>query len=478
MNTLSQGSMIYPKLLFRIMILSIIINAEIGYTQINNDHEIIATLKKDISFLASDSLMGRESGTIYERMAADYIIQRFQECGLNPLPGMDSWEHVFIYYNDFEVKKTDMQPDTFVNSAGYLYPIRYSASGKASGRFQAINPYDSMPSDLSGKIAAFRPWHQNDSARLDRGLVPDLYLTLREVESRGAEAVVLYSYPGEPIDYNHWMCPGNDTLSIPVFFLNYATYPGFFNSWKQEFDFSVWVSRMRPDTAMNIVGYLNRNAEKTVVIGAHYDHIGMGYFGSRSEFLPDIHNGADDNASGVATIIELARFLSSCDSLRHNYLFVAFGAEEKGLIGSRFFSGSQAFNDLDIHYMINFDMVGRMKKLRDKTIVMGTGTSKLFEPMLLDYPYKGRLCLFSSAWEGSDHVWFEQRKIPFLYFTTGLHSDYHKFSDDTRKINFKGMVRVLELSEYMILRLDKIADINYDVPEKVNMIRYLSVFLP
>ncbi|HRG66516.1 MAG TPA: M20/M25/M40 family metallo-hydrolase, partial [Saprospiraceae bacterium] len=180
-------------------------------------------------------------------------------------------------------------------------------------------------------------------------------------------------------------------------------------------------------------------AKKTVVIGAQFDHLGYGKEGSLYTGAPAIHNGADDNASGVAMMIYLAETLKKSKLKNNNYLFIAFSGEEKGLWGSNYFVNHPTLQLADMNYMINMDMVGRLNPER-QLAVNGTGTSPAFEEVLTAANKSGlKLKLSASGVGPSDHTSFYLQNMPVLAFFTGQHEDYHKPSDDIHLLNFSGM---------------------------------------
>lgn len=197
-------------------------------------------------------------------------------------------------------------------------------------------------------------------------------------------------------------------------------------------------------TGNNVIGYIDNKAETTIIIGAHYDHLGYG--GEGSLFRGDdkaVHNGADDNASGVAIMLNLAdrlnvRNLNAEIKDKNNYLFMAFSGEEMGLLGSNYFSKNPTIDAESINYMINMDMVGRMKA--DSTLaVYGVGTSPIFKQTIKANNEKFRLVENESGVGPSDHTSFYLIDVPVLHFFTGQHEDYHKPSDDADKLNYEGM---------------------------------------
>ncbi|HPS83126.1 MAG TPA: M20/M25/M40 family metallo-hydrolase, partial [Bacteroidales bacterium] len=199
----------------------------------------------------------------------------------------------------------------------------------------------------------------------------------------------------------------------------------------------------------------------TIVFGAHYDHLGFGKSGSLSTDSA-VHNGADDNASGTALMIELARILNESGINNHNYLFVAFGAEEKGLLGSKAFLNQKIIADSSIMAMLNFDMVGRMDTAEPKLNILGTGTAAEWDS-LITTASSGPVTVkkSESGTAGSDQMSFYLKNIPVLFFITGMHEDYHKPSDDAEKINREGMADVLLIALQITSKLDSMQDLNF-----------------
>ncbi|WP_411766193.1 M28 family peptidase [Winogradskyella sp. A3E31] len=212
-------------------------------------------------------------------------------------------------------------------------------------------------------------------------------------------------------------------------------------------------------TGKNVIGFLDNGAENTVVIGAHYDHLGFGGEGSLyREEDKAIHNGADDNASGVAVMFDLAGKLvhktkEAKKKDNNNYLFIAFSGEEMGLLGSNYFSKNPTIEKDSLNYMINMDMVGRMKA--DSTLaVYGLGTSPIFKQTLKSNNNHFKLVENESGVGPSDHTSFYLIDLPVLHFFTGQHEDYHKPGDDTEKLNYEGMNLISDYIFNIIMDLD------------------------
>ena len=193
----------------------------------------------------------------------------------------------------------------------------------------------------------------------------------------------------------------------------------------------------------NVIGYLDHGAPLTVIFGAHLDHLGMGSFGSLGDGKPAIHNGADDNASGIAMLLELADRLKGHQGL--NYLFIAFTGEENGLWGSNYFTKNPTIDLSNVTAMINFDMVGRLNP-ENKMAINGVGTSPGWPEMIKTANTFGFSITSGESGIGpSDHSSFYVMDMPVLHFFTGSHEDYHKPTDDVEKINSAGMVRIADM---------------------------------
>lgn len=204
----------------------------------------------------------------------------------------------------------------------------------------------------------------------------------------------------------------------------------------------------------NVLGFLNNNSENTIVIGAHYDHLGYGEEGSLADSAGQIHNGADDNASGVAAMLGLANKLKGAE-LKSNVLFIAFTGEEKGLWGSNYFVKNSTLSNSEMNFMINMDMVGRLDS-NNRLAIYGIGTSPVFKPILDSCNTWGFQSKFDSSGIGpSDHTSFYLADVPVLHFFTGQHKDYHKPTDDTEFINFDGIVKVADYIESIVLSLNQ-----------------------
>lgn len=219
-------------------------------------------------------------------------------------------------------------------------------------------------------------------------------------------------------------------------------------------------SNIVPITGHNVVGFIDNKAQNTIILGAHYDHLGYNEYGGSTyrgekDEKPQIHNGADDNASGTAALLVLADALSKNEFKKNNYLFIAFTGEEEGLLGSNYFCKHPTIDLTKISCMINMDMVGRLDTVKNIISIGGYGTSPAWGKLLGMMPAEHFKIKFDSSGTGpSDHTSFYNVGIPVLFFFTGTHSDYHKPSDDENKINYTDELRIVKYVYSLIGKLD------------------------
>ncbi|MCE2772022.1 MAG: M28 family peptidase [Bacteroidetes bacterium] len=230
-------------------------------------------------------------------------------------------------------------------------------------------------------------------------------------------------------------------------------YPFTFKSSTNPHDTST--ANLKERKGKNVVGYLDNGAKYTVVIGAHYDHLGLGHDRNSTDAngKGKIHNGADDNASGTAGVMELARYYAGNNRKEaFNFLFICFSGEELGLMGSKKFCEKPTIDLSTINYMINMDMVGRLNDSTKALMIYGVGTAPDWIPIISSMRTIFRIKTDSAGVGPSDQTSFYLKNVPVLHFFTGQHSDYHKPSDDVDKLNFEGEKAILE---YITLVIEK-----------------------
>lgn len=423
-------------------------------------------LKSDLSYLASDALEGRLAGSENERKAADFIVQRFEEIGLEPMKKSTSFFHSFSfnapvkYADDGNYLRVNGEP-TELESDFYVLPVSGNASLKGGivdlnfGISDASLGHDDFadkkikkqivlvnlesPDGIHphSKFKAYHSWR----VRLDK------------LVAKSPKAVIFYnSQEGLSISdlrrFNNLKPVGFPVIHIEAEKADLLKEGGFVQ---------LGINLLRKElTGRNVVGCMDMGFEKTVVIGAHYDHLGYGEFGnSRYIGEPQIHNGADDNASGVALMLGLAKRLQKEKKrLNCNYVFIAFSAEELGLLGSKAFVNTDLLNSEKAHYMMNFDMVGRLNDKAELGI-FGSGTSTKWESAIKELDTTGfKINRSRSGMGSSDHTSFYLTGVPVIHFFSGTHEDYHKPSDDEEKINYEGIQSILDLSYHLCRTLD------------------------
>jgi Zn-dependent M28 family amino/carboxypeptidase len=408
------------------------------------DNATVTNLQAHISYLANDKLEGRRAGTNGEKLAGEYISQKFQEAGLQP-KGSDGFFQPFEIYDGKQINSATH----FVINENNLavdkdfFPLPFS---------QSIS-IEALPSIAVQE--ADMPWFYDLKETLEENknnphfdLVEYIRNNAKKAKSRGASAVILYNTSTIDDKLKFDSKDRTEKLDVPVLYVTKDAAKKYFTDQTATLDIKLKVDvGEKKRTGRNIIGYLDNGAARTVVLGAHYDHLGYGEDGNSMLRTGEkaVHNGADDNASGTAALIELARILKSSKQKNNNYLFIAFSAEELGLNGSKFFTEHPTIDFTRVNYMINMDMVGRLNDSSEVVTVGGYGTSpqwsSLIDPNNKKNPFVIRID--SSGTGPSDHTSFYRKDIPVLFFFTGLHTDYHKPTDDADKINYIGETKII-----------------------------------
>ncbi|MCS5663620.1 MAG: M28 family peptidase [Flavobacteriales bacterium] len=435
----------------------------------------IKRLQTDINKLASDQMEGREPGTAGEIKARDFIIGRMQEIGLTP-KGTESFIQAFSYFEKVKQKpnKTKLSLNNKKLKLNHqFYPINLSSNGQIEDvpvisvgygihmPDQGYSDYERLDADVNGYIA----FMDISSPKDLNAKAPDLSSRATEALDRGALAILLYnSDKGTQVpspSFNRIK-----KIGIPVAYIKASAFTNVPIEFVENASLSVTEYEV-PTQAHNIIGFLDNSAERTVAIMAHYDHLGYGGEASKYRGPRKIHNGADDNASGTAALLELAYFLKKNKlKEKNNFLFIAFSAEEKGLLGSRYYVMNPTLDLNNINYVLNMDMIGRMETNMPLTIE-GIGSSLIWESSLKELECEAFPLTLKKREDGpSDHAAFYYAGIPSLHFWTGKHDDYHKPSDDAEKINFEAESQIISFMESFILLMDSKGKIDFYLREK------------
>jgi len=441
-----------------------------------------------VTDLSAPEMQGRGAGTSGIKLARDYIVEQFAAIGLEP--AFDG-----AYTQGFEITTgVDATRQQLVIDGRELQPgenfsvLGFSANGNFQGEAVFVgygiddegrryNSYADLPTDaLDGKVAiAFRYEPQNDKGvsqwteqrhRWSRSA--SMLQKARWAAQRGAVALLVVNPPSQetPLrDTRRTMSA--EAASIPVLHIapHVAAQLNLVDlqrradggepatqSLGQSFTGEVKLEQMR-DEVFNVAGVLPGSGalkDEVIVVGAHYDHLGYGHFGSLAT-EEAIHPGADDNASGVAALIMLAGRMADRHTGR-TVVFIAFAGEERGLLGSTHYV-KQLAETTPVAAMVNFDMVGRME---ERTLyAFGVGSADELKPMVQAAAARAGLQLKTddSPLGASDHATFTMREVPAIHLFTGIHLDYHRPSDTAEKINAEGGVRVVDVSETLLRSL-------------------------
>ena len=413
---------------------------------------IVTNLQSHIAFLANDKLEGRRAGTNGERLAMEYISKRFQETGLQP-KGTNGFYQPFEIYDGKQIN-----PGThFIINGNDLQPGKdfFPFSWSSNISLEALPAIAVQEADMPWIIDLKESLEENkNNPHFD--LTEYIRDNAKKAKEKGASSIILFntSEIDDKLQFNSK--DKSEQLGIPVIYVTKEAGKKFFSDPSATLDIKLKVDvGDKKRTAHNVVGYIDNGAANTIVLGAHFDHLGYGEDGNSMLRTGEklIHNGADDNASGIAALIELARMLRGNKIKNSNYLFIAFSGEELGLHGSKYFVENPTIDLKNVNYMINMDMVGRLNDSTKTLTIGGYGTSPQWATFI---PVNDRKSPFvikidSSGTGPSDHTSFYLKDIPVLFFFTGLHTDYHKPTDDFDRINYMGELRIINFINSIII---------------------------
>ncbi|MCG3138197.1 MAG: hypothetical protein HJJLKODD_02058 [Phycisphaerae bacterium] len=452
-------------------------------------------LTTHLNYLAGDELGGRGVGTEGIDQAAEYIVEQFKRYGLQPGGEQGS------YYQEFTLpitrqitdacrlemtglepppqRNTDFLPMPFSSNQPFSGPLTFIGYGITAPE-KKYDDYSEV--DVQGHVLLmlrYEPAYWGNGK--ERSSHAYFRSKAEQARQHGAAAILIVNLPDDTPDslYDFNLGGASDDYGLPMFhirrplaekLLQQGGLPDLKSLYQKIEDHqqpaSVTLSELKitgtPGLSQselktrNIIGILPGQgplANEYVVFGAHYDHLGtvpptmMPAPGK--EFPADkvqIHNGADDNASGTAGVLELARLYADGQPPARTLIFMTFSAEEMGLLGSRYYVDHPTIPLNNVITMINLDMIGR---LGDKPItVHGAKTGKNFEALVKKHAEQLGIAVnpIGTGFGGSDHTSFYLHEIPVLFMFTGFHPDYHKPTDDPDKIDFTGMERVLQLT--------------------------------
>jgi aminopeptidase YwaD len=408
------------------------------------DKTIVASLQGHIGFLADDKLEGRRTGSAGEKAAYEYISKKFEEAGLIPKGENET------FIQAFEVNEgKEINPATFLSINGSkllldtdFFSLSFSANAKVTSSASMALPQSESVWfwDLKEPLEENK---NNPHFDLEDAIVKKT----NAVAGKGASALLIHNSSDIKDDLKFNPKSKTETTKIPVLFISKEVKKKFLTDELSFVDFKIEVLISdKKRIGHNVIGYVDNGAANTIILGAHYDHLGYGedhnslYAGP----TPQIHNGADDNASGTAALIELGRKIKNSKLKNNNYLFIAFSGEELGLFGSKYYTEHPTVDFTKTNYMINMDMVGRLNDSTHGFTIGGYGTSPVWGSQLAANDKYFKINFDSSGTGPSDHTSFYRKDIPVLFFFTGAHSDYHKPSDDADKINYTGELMLIK----------------------------------
>ena len=465
-------------------------------------------IQADINYLASPQMKGRDTGSPENNRAAQYIADEFRHAGLEPLAA-DGEKHDYFQYftvtvgaklgrhNRLQVERgasrqslrlgEDFQPFNYSESGEAHLPVVFAGFGITAPEYH-YDDYQGLDVKDKAVVVLRNEPQKDDPNSVFDGRQPTSHSALvnKAINARnhGARALILVNdspEPGEkdlliPFDSlsgpqnpgillaqvtraaaDSWLAPSGKSLAALQKSIDDKLAPQSLALDGMLIDLRVDVDHIHAQT-QNVAGLLRGSdpqlSAEAVVVGAHYDHLGLGRHDALDPAAAgQVHPGADDNASGTAAVMELARLLSARRAeLKRSVIFLTFSGEELGLLGSEYYASHPLWPLDKTVAMLNLDMVGRVRD--SKLYVGGTGTSPVFSHILEAANATGlHLESSRSGYGASDHTSFYVKDIPVLFFFSGLHPDYHRATDTPDKIDSPGEARVTDLAERTLLAL-------------------------
>ena len=465
---------------FTFLVASLLLATFVAVAQQAETEPSAATLQKHVSYLASDELDGRRTGTPGANEAAKYIAKEFERLGLRPAPATDSrkinvmlarYLQTFPYIGRVELGKNNVLSlrggETLRVGEDWM-PLGISANRKLD-LTEVVNAGYGISANELNHNDYKGTYSKTQVAVIQKG-TPDgdnphgkfttagqLRFKVAAAQSAGVGALLIisseYDLKNDALARLHYDNAG--LAGIPVAVISKQTAEKLANA--KQVTLTTDVVRVEV-AANNVVGVIEGSdpvlKDESIVIGAHYDHLGRGGEGSLAAREGEIHHGADDNASGTAGVLELARIFSAQrPKLKRTLVFIAFSGEEEGLLGSNYYVNHPLMPLDKTVAMINMDMIGRMKDR--KLVIGGVGTAKEWRQLITTGANNAfELTMNEDGYGPSDHSSFYSKQIPVLFFWTGTHNDYHKPSDTFEKINYNDEARILSLVAKIVKDID------------------------
>lgn len=444
-----------PRILFAFLFLYTCLPA-VSQKLKKADKLTLANLQSEIHYLADDKLEGRRAGSEGEKQASDFIIDAFKKINLQPKGEQGDWLQAFEINDGKQIN-----PGThfFINDKELqltqdYFPLPFSASKSVEGEPAIALQESGVPWFIDLKELL-----ESNQGNPHFDLNGAIQAKVKECMKKGATAVVFYNTSKIADNILYDAKDRSPESAIPVLYVTKEAKRKYMRDESASIEVRISVDLSeKKRSGHNVIGYLDNGAANTVIVGAHYDHLGYGEDGNSLYRGADmqIHNGADDNASGTAGMIELARMLKQSKLKNNNYLFIAFSGEELGLFGSKYFTEHPTIDLHSVNYMINMDMIGRLNDSSHVLTVGGYGTSPAWANMFSNNNKNYFTIKYDSSGTGpSDHTSFYRKDIPVLFFFTGLHGDYHRPTDDYDKINYTGELQVIKYVYTLVENLNK-----------------------
>lgn len=445
----------YKLRLIAVLVLVFVGNESFAQKLKKADKVTLENLKAHIGYLADDKLEGRRAGSAGEKLAMEYISTHFAKLGIAP-------KGVNGYYQPFEIHEGKKLADgSYVSINGInLTDKEYLALPYSAEKFLEATPAVALQE-------ADMPWFVDLKEILEENKTNphfDIHDYIKKNTQRafdkGATAVLLFNTSDIDDKIKFEATDKTAALPVPVIYFQNDAAKKYLSDVTAPLPIRINIKfAEKTRTGHNVVGFIDNGATNTVILGAHFDHLGYGEDGNSMLRTGEklIHNGADDNASGTAALLELARILKTSKAKNNNYLFIAFSGEELGLYGSKYYTEHPTIDLSRANYMINMDMVGRLSDSTKTVAVGGFGTSPTWSKVIIPQDKKRafQIKTDSTGTGPSDHTSFYRKDIPVLFFFTGQHKDYHRPTDDAPLINYEGEVHIINYISEIITTLNK-----------------------